>query len=194
MNKHRSAIFGFLLMFFLFTGVMLVISGCGSCVDKAAHEKFYRDHEPVSLTIYPVNIVIGSMTLQDKYLSDRIAYFLSDELLANPIVSTRKFVYSCMWWQSKSSRENNVAKSFAAKVKSDKISSKYALLVEMNSNSTEKLIFSVQYTLVTADGFVVENYVYDQSNALYKELNPLNRQDGVKLAMRAIKEKWVTRP
>lgn len=178
------------IWFIVLSGLILFVSGCGSCVDKAANEVFYKNHDSFTLTVYPVNIIKGSMTIQDKYLSNLIAAYLEEEFLANPVVGDRKHIYSPMFWQSDASKARNSAKGFASQVRTDAISTRYALLVELHSNSTEKMIFRANYTLVTADGKIVETEQLDQSTRLYKELNPLNRKDGAKLVMKALKEKW----
>ncbi len=181
------------IWFLILSAVILIVSGCGTIEDKTANDVFYKNHDAFTLTIYPVNIIKGSMTVQDKYLSNLIAEYLVEEFLANPTVGDRKYFYSAMFWQNEASIVRNSAKGFAAQVQTDHISTRYALLVELNSNSTEKKIFSVNYTLVTTDGKIVEAKTLDPSDFLYKEMNPLNRTDGAKLVMKALKENWKNR-
>jgi hypothetical protein len=177
--------------------VPVILSGCWSYVNKDAMQSFNNSKDLISVTVYPVNIFNGSEMKHDSELAGTVVNFLQKENLAKPILGTVNHTYPFKWGMNQAKMSKQSAEAFATQVKNDNIQTDYALLVELLTPPNENPVIGVSYYLVDKTGRIANGTLSNSDWEDFRAVNPLNRRDGVELALIMLKKglvKGVTSP
>jgi hypothetical protein len=173
--------------------ILLLLAGCATVGDQDAQAAFEARKQPISVTVYPVNIVLGEKISHDRDLSRRLVTFLQDEGLADPVLGSVNHSYPFKWGMNQAKMFARSADAFGYQVRNDKIETDYALLVEILCWGSESGIGGVEYYLVDKDGKVASASLCNSDWAEFQEVKPGNRNGGIDLAIKMLRRDWKVR-
>jgi hypothetical protein len=173
--------------------IPVLMTGCASVINKDAMQVFQSRTQPVSVTVYPVNIVLGGKIDNDRELARRLVTFLEDEGLASPVLGNATHSYPFKWGMNQAKMFQRSAEAFSYQVKNDNIQTEYALLVEVLCFGSESNVGGVEYYLVDKDGKVASASLCNSDWKEFKEVKPASPNGGVDLAIAMLRRDWKTR-
>ncbi len=194
MNKVKA--FNTRVLYRFMTGVIitaLFVTGCSSIVNKDAQRIFQERKAPISVTVYPVNIVIGDIMLHDRDIARRVVTFLQDENIADPVLGNINHIYPFKWGINQAKMFSRSGEAFAYQVKNDDIQTDYALLVEVLCGGSESNVVGVEYYLVDKDGRFTDGSLCNSDWEEFKQVKPASRNGGIDLAIVMLRRDWNTR-
>ena len=186
MKTFRKSIWRFVLLLLSFT-----LFGCYSYISDEAEQKFQALDEPFTVTVYPVNVVLGGPKIEhDKDLARDIMTFLSQENLAKPILGTTdiKIAVQRSSIQPKMAKQSAIA--FASIIKETGIETDYALLVEILCNSGETGVHGVHFYLSDKTGSLASGGLTNSKWEEFQEVQPHDRKGGLEVAKRMLHREW----
>ncbi len=183
-----------LISVILLTFTCFLLSGCWTYICKDCAATFQNREEPVSVTVYPVNVVKGQNIINDSELARELVSFLQRENLAYASLGTKTHAYDYQWGHNQAAMAKRSAQAFKAQVKQDNIQTEYALLVEVLCNQSETLVMGVHYYLVNKEGLAADGGLNNSHWAEFQKVNPKNRNDGLRVAELMLKNNWKSFP
>lgn len=168
----------------------LVLTGCAVYISDEARRQFRSLDGPFTVTVFPVNVVKGNSLEHDAGLADKVATFLRQEDLAEPVVGTKAAVFPVKWRASQPDMAKESALAFASVVKETGIRTDYALLVEIICNVPETNVKRVHYYLSDPAGMIADGGIRNSKWKEFHEVQPRDRQGGYEVAIRALRIEW----
>lgn len=180
------------IRFTVWSGLVLTIAlgGCWSYVSKEAQHKFESREKPFSVTVYPVDVVLGDRVEHDEDLGQRLVTFLRDESLADPVSGTAEIEVPVDWQANEARMAQLSANAFAAQVKEAGIKTDYALLAQILCNDDETWVGGVHYYLSDRAGKLADGGLSNSDWPEFKEVKPRDRQGGYEVLIRILRRDW----
>jgi len=168
----------------------LALAGCSVYISDEAQREFRALEEPFSVTVYPVNVVKGNALEHDEGLASKLAAFLREENLAEPVLGTAAAEIPVKWRASQPDMAKESALAFASVVREDGIQTDYALLVEIICNVPETNVKRVHYYLSDPEGKIADGGIRNSKWEEFHEVQPRDRQGGYEVAVRVLRRAW----
>jgi hypothetical protein len=172
----------------LFLSITLI--GCSSYISKEAKHRFQSLEEPLSVTVYPVNVVKGVTVEHDEDLAIDLMTFLRRENLAEPVLAGDVVEIPFQWSRSQPKMARRSALAFASMVKETGIATDYALLVEILCNPNETWVGGVHFYLSDRTGNLANGGLTNSHWPEFQEVQPHDRQGGYEVAIRMLRREW----
>ncbi len=171
--------------------ISIILIGCSSYISKEAKHRFQAIERPFSVTVYPVNVVLGESTVEhDKDIARKIIMFLRKENLADPVLGRTVVEIPVKWGNDQSGMAKRSAITFASIVKEIGIETEYALLVEILCNQSETKVRGVHFYLSDRTGNLANGGLTNSNWEEFKEVQPLDRQGGYEVVIRMLRNNW----
>jgi Mor family transcriptional regulator len=184
-NVHQAAL-SWIIAFTL----LLFLTGCWAVISKEAKEKFNSRQGPFSVTIYPIHVIKGKSVEHDQKLSKKLADFLKEENLANPLVSDDQIDVPIQWGRNQAKMLQKSAETFSQEVSKAGIETEYALLAEILCNKDENWVGGVHFYLADQNGLIASARLSNSHWSEFKEVNPKDRYGGYKVLISMLQNAW----
>ena len=168
----------------------IFFSGCGSYISKEAQQTFNNHEGPISLTIYPVNIVKCESIENDRDLAMQVKKFMQKENMADAVIAENAAQISFEWGINQAKMCQQSAIAFARVVKEDAIQTEYALLVEILCNANETGVGGVHFYLCDRNGQLANGSLTNSHWEEFKDIKPHDRDGGIEVALRMLSNNW----
>jgi len=166
---------------------LLFIYGCVP-ISKEAEKKFLQRTGPFSVTVFPVNIVTRDSTEHDTILAKRIIEFLKNEKLADGILADKPAEFNFERSPNQAKMASNSGRAFIEIIKSKKLDTDYALLVDILWFGRN--VYGVHFYLTDRDGRIASFGLTNSHWEEFKKVNPIGRSDGCTIAELMMKRLW----
>jgi len=175
-----------------FLVLLTILTILWGCIFESPHakRKFQSRTGPFTVTVYPVNVIKWDETEHNKDLAKRIIKFLQDEKLAKGVPADQdaklKFKRSII----QSHMAANSGNAFIQFVKKQKITTDYALLVDILINRKGRSVKGVHLYLTDKNGLLA---CFGLTNSKWEEFHtvrPVTKEDGCTVAEMMMKRLW----
>ena len=173
--------------------LMLIVYGCGSFLNQEAAQEFQNRRQLKTVTVYPVNIIMGYGFAHDPFLARKLANYLDQEELAATVAGSTNHYYPFKWGHNQAKMARRSAITFSQQVKTDKITTDYALLIEILTNGDETAVLGVEYYLCDSSGRIADASLRNSDWEDFRKVNPRDRNGGLEVAKLMLKENWKKR-
>jgi hypothetical protein len=171
----------------------LVLAGCWSYVSKEAQQRLLSSKPPVSVTVFPVQVVKGPVREHDAALAARLADFLRQEGMAVATVATARVDLHVQWHHNQARMAKESALGFGSRVGETGITTQYALLAEILCNPTETQVIGVHFYLAEQGGALAAGGLTNSHWEEFQAVKPADRNGGYEVLTRMLRKGW-TRP
>lgn len=168
----------------------VAIGGCWSYISTEAQGRFQARSTPVSVTVYPVQVVKGGQRLHDTALAGRLATMLREEKLASPQLATTPVAIPVQWGANQAKMAQRSANAFADAVRSAAIPTDYALLAEILCNPDETQVIGVHYFLADRTGLLADGGLTNSHRDEFQQVKPRNREGGYEVLIPMLRGNW----
>jgi len=168
----------------------IALSGCWSYISKDAQHSFQGRERPLSVTVFPVNVVKGGTVEHDEDLASKVTTFLRQENLADAVLGTAAAEIPVRWRPNEAKMAQESAKAFAARVKEAGIQTDYALLGEILCNARETQVLGVHYYLSDRTGRLANGGLTNSHWEEFQEVQPQDRKGGYEVLIRMLRRQW----
>ena len=168
----------------------IVLGGCWSYVSREAQHRFESREKPFSVTVYPVDVVLGDRVEHDEELGAKLVTFLRDEGLADPVSGTAEIDVPVDWQGNEARMAQLSANAFAAEVKKSGIKTDYALLAQILGNGEETWVGGVHFYLSDRAGKLADGGLSNSDWPDFKEVRPHDRRGGYEVLLRLLRSSW----
>ena len=168
----------------------VALAGCWSYISTEAHSRFQGRTSPVSVTIFPVNVVKGRTLVHDAALAQKLAALLQRETLADAVAATAPAKVTVEWGMNQARMAQRSAKAFAALVQKSSIQTDYALLAEILCNPDETQVLGVHYYLSDRNGQLADGGLANSHWDDFQQVLPRDRQGGYEVLVRMLRANW----
>lgn len=166
--------------------IMFLLCGCLTVSDEA-EKKFESRKGTFTVTVYPVNVIKRDGTEHDKDLAKRIVKFLEDENIAEGVPADKDADIKFKRSNIQSMMAHNSGKAFIEFVKKQKITTDYALLVDM---LVSRRVEGVHLYLTDKNGLLASFGLTNSKWEEFHEVKPVTKKDGCKVAEMMMKRLW----
>jgi hypothetical protein len=171
--------------------VLIIAGSCGSKYPETPTEtKFVNRTGVFSVTVYPVNIVIGDSIACDSMLAVKIAEFLKKEGLAEPSLGPVLLAPLKKWEGNQMRLSEHASSAFAAHLRQASIQTEYALLVQILCRPSDAKVVGVQYFLRDRQGSSVDGKISNNYFKEFREVDPKDPPGGCEVAIRMMRQHW----
>jgi hypothetical protein len=167
--------------------LLLGLSGCNSYISKEARDRFQSREGPISLIVYPFNVVTGKELQHDEGLARRLAEDLSREHLAESVPGVETVEIPVKWRRNQAKMAEQSARYFAASVKASAIDTEYALMVEILCNPDESRVGGVHIFLSDKEGNLAAGGLTNSHWKEFKLVQPHDRAGAYDVALLMIR-------
>ena len=172
---------------------IIFFTGCKSLISKDAAAEFSAKKETVTVKVYPVRVIKGNNIENDFALAQELAGEFKAFSNLNFVQSADSFSIPFQWRHNQAKMMSESARGFSSCVAKADINTDYALMVEILGNKEETWIVGVHYYLCNKKGEIVKVGLNNSHWDTFKQINPTNRQGGMKVAVLMISEFFKTR-
>ena len=165
----------------------VLLWSCAGVMDKESRAVFLDRTKPLSVTVYPVHVVISDKTHSDTDLQKQLVDHLNVLGYAEAIASEDDVEIPFIWGANQAKMFRRSAENFAAQLAGKPLSTSYALLVETLSIQVEDNMGGVHYYIVDNQGHVVDGALSNTHWNAFTSVSPKNRQEGLQVAFNILK-------
>jgi len=171
----------------------LVLGGCWSYVSKEAQQRLVAAKPPISVTVFPVQVVKGQTREHDAALAERLADFLRQEGVAVATVATTPVDLPVQWHSNQALMAKESALGFGSRVGNAGLTTQYGLLVEILCNPAETQVIGVHFHLAERGGLLAAGGLSNSHWEDFQAVKPTDRNGGYEVLTRMLRKGW-TRP
>lgn len=168
----------------------LVAGGCWSYLSKEAQQRFNAAQRPISVTVFPVNVVKGRSVDHDAELGRKLAHFLRREGLAAADPGIAPVALPVQWHSNQAKMAQESAQGFAAWIRGSGIATDYGLLAEILCDPGETQVIGVHFYLAERNGALASGGLTNSHWEEFEQVRPHDRSGGYQVLERMLLKQW----
>ena len=166
-------------------GAVLIAGGCGSGADPAAEKMLLQNVGKTSVTVFPA--FLRGHGSYDENAAAKLGEFLNTAELAKATASDRRVPITGPWRMNQARMLGESVKEFAAYVRANPISTRYALLPEYLGGKTEAV--GIHAYVVDADGTVAFQVLLNSHWEEFSKAKPKTADDCTAVLIDVLRER-----